>query len=182
MDEIGQILVKLRKGKQLSQEELAAASGVSQATISRLEKQEQTASIKTLAKLARALEVGLLELAPRETLDNGEVADDTFSAFCDNPFCSRNKLLLAPDKTCRVQWDSWQQYRSDAWSEANFCRSCGSELVKECPGCAKRLLDKGGRYCTRCGTKLTARPTQDEWKQITAQLKGSEEEDDDIPF
>ena len=182
MDDIGQILIKLRKHKKLSQEALATTAGVSQATISRLEKQEQTANIKTLAKLARALEVGLSELAPPQTLHNGEVARDGFYAFCENPFCGRNKLLLTPDKTPRVQWESWQQYRSEAWGEANFCRSCGSELVKECAGCGMRLLDKGGRYCTRCGKKLTTRPTEEEWKQIADDLKEQEEDDDDIPF
>lgn len=181
MDEIGQTIIRLRKRKNLSQEELAAAAGVSQPTVSRLEKQEQVASVKTLAKLARALEVALSELVPPETLSSGP-AEDTFYAFCENPLCSRNKLKLV-NKVSTVFWESWQAYRNEDWSDANFCRSCGSDLVKECSSCGKRLVEKGGRYCTRCGKKLTERPTKEDWTQINAQLSGASEDfDDDIPF
>ena len=181
MDDIGPKIARLRKQKSMSQEQLATAAGISQATVSRLEKQEQEASIKTLAKLARALSVGLSELAPPEALRPGDLSDDAFYAFCENPFCARNKLKLA-DKRPTVYWESWQSYRGENWSDVNFCRVCGGDLVKECSSCGFRLTDKGGRFCTRCGKELTERPTEEEWTRIRAQLQPGEDFDDDIPF
>lgn len=182
MDEIGLKITRLRKQKNMSQEQLASAARISQATVSRLEKQEQAASIKTLAKLARALSVGLSELAPPEALRSGDFSDDaTFYAFCENPFCVRNKLKLVNAEPT-VYWESWQSYRSENWSDVNFCRSCGGDLVKECSSCEFRLADKGGRFCTRCGKKLTERPTEEEWTKIKAELQPAGDFDDDIPF
>jgi|SRR5215469_3379926 len=182
MDEIGLKITRLRKQKNMSQEQLASAAGISQATVSRLEKQEQEASVKTLAKLARALSVGLSELAPPQALRSGDQSDDAFYAFCEDPFCVRNKIKLVNEEPT-VYWESWQSYRSENWSDVNFCRACGGDLVKECSSCEFRLADKGGRFCTRCGKRLTERPTKEEWAKITAQLKPvAEDFDDDIPF
>jgi transcriptional regulator with XRE-family HTH domain len=183
MDDVGLIIARWRKRKNLGQEELAAAAGVSQATISRVEKQEQTANIKTLAKIARALGVGLSELVPAESLNSDGDDADSFYAFCENPLCARNKLKLENGNPS-VFWESWQQYRNAAWSEANFCRTCGTELMKECRSCNKRFLEKGGRFCTRCGTENTTRPSEKEWEAIRARLGigKTEEFDDDIPF
>lgn len=55
-------LVKTRKRRALSQEELAAASGVGRATISRLERGETEAHGRTLRKLAAVLEVPVEDL------------------------------------------------------------------------------------------------------------------------
>lgn len=181
MDEIGLKIARLRKQKKLSQEQLASAARVSQATVSRLEKQEQEASIKTLAKLASALSVSLSELASPEALRSGDFPDATFYAFCENPFCARNKFKLVNGEPT-VYWESWQSYLSDNWSDVNFCRSCGGDLVKECSSCEFRLADKGGQFCTRCGKKLTERPTQEEWAKIKAELRSASDFDDDIPF
>lgn len=181
MDEIGQIIGRLRKRKNLSQGELASAAGISQATVSRLEGQEQVANVKTLAKLARALEVSLSELVPPETLSSGEGNGGAFFAFCESPLCVRNKLKLV-DKKPTVYWDSWQAHDNESWSDVNFCRSCGGDLVKECSSCGLRLTDKGGQYCMRCGKELTARPSEEEWKQIRTHLNAADDFDDDIPF
>jgi transcriptional regulator with XRE-family HTH domain len=178
MDHPGIAIARLRKRKKLSQEELAIVADVSQATVSRLEKQEQAASLQTLAKIARALGVGLSELTPTDALSPPDPHEDTYYAFCENPFCSLNRLHTS-DGAPVVTWGSWQSNRTSSWAELNFCRSCGSDLVKECPSCSKRLDESGTRYCTRCGTQITKRPTEDEWKKIRVLLKL---EEDDIPF
>jgi len=172
----------------MSQEDLAKAAGISQATVSRLEKGEQTASVKTLAKLARALGITLTELAPPSTLPPQETPSDTFWGFCDNPFCQRNKFKLDEKKVSTVYWESWQQYSCESWADTNFCKSCGNDLVKECANCEKVLDERNLRFCIRCGKRITSRPTKDEWKTIEAQLKptppveAEEEADDGIPF
>lgn len=178
MDHPGIAIARLRKRKKLSQEELATVADVSQATISRLEKQEQSASVQTLAKIARALEVPLSELTPTEALNHSTFDDDTFYAFCDNPFCQQNKLTSKNGEPY-VTWGSWQSNRVANWAELNFCHSCGGDLIKECPSCSKRLEDSGTRFCTRCGTQITKRPTDEEWKKIKVLLDLPE---DDIPF
>ncbi len=53
---------ELRKLRALSQEELAQASGVGRATISRIERGETGAHGRTLRKLAEILEVDVAEL------------------------------------------------------------------------------------------------------------------------
>lgn len=54
---------KIRESKQMSQEELATAAGVSRTLISGLETQKITnITAKTLIKIANALEVDLIEL------------------------------------------------------------------------------------------------------------------------
>jgi transcriptional regulator with XRE-family HTH domain len=55
-------LKKLRRLRAMSQEELAAESGVGRATISRIERGETGAHGRTLRKLAAALSVGVEEL------------------------------------------------------------------------------------------------------------------------
>jgi transcriptional regulator with XRE-family HTH domain len=178
METMGQKLAALRQEKELSQEALARRAGLSQTTVSRLEKGEQVASTQTLAKLARALGTSLAELVPEDALKAADGDGDTH-AFCPNPFCVRNKLTKK-DGRAVVFWESWQSVSAEKWADVNFCRSCGSDLVKECAGCGKRMAEKGGLYCVRCGEKLTQRPTQDEWKKIREQL--DTEFDDDIPF
>lgn len=53
---------ELRKLRALSQQELAQASGVGRATISRIERGETGAHGRTLRKLATALKVDVAEL------------------------------------------------------------------------------------------------------------------------
>jgi hypothetical protein len=139
------------------------------------------ANVKTLAKLARALGVELSELAPPESLPSNYDYGDSFSAFCEDPFCESNKLKLVNNSPV-VVWDSWQSYPMDKWGDLNFCRSCEGDLIKECSSCGMRLIDRGGRYCTRCGKELHSRPSEDDWKRINVQLKPGEGFDDDIPF
>jgi transcriptional regulator with XRE-family HTH domain len=57
-----QRLKTLRRLRALSQEELAAESGVGRATISRIERGETGAHGRTLRRLAKALGVGVEEL------------------------------------------------------------------------------------------------------------------------
>ena len=62
-------LKMLRRLRALSQEELAEASGVGRATISRIERGETGAHGRTLRRLAAALSVGVEELVRVEAGD-----------------------------------------------------------------------------------------------------------------
>lgn len=65
MDEegrLGRTIRGLRKGRKLSQTELAEGAGVSLMTISRIERGEHDPHIKTLARIARALGVSMLDV------------------------------------------------------------------------------------------------------------------------
>jgi len=61
--QLGQTLASERVRRRLSQEELAAAAGVAQATVSRIERGDRLPSLETLRRLAAAM-----ELAPFVTL------------------------------------------------------------------------------------------------------------------
>ncbi len=185
MDDKGILIAKLRKRQKLSQGELAMRAGVSQATISRLEKQEQEANVTTLAKLARALGVELSQLVPEATLNAEQDGVDSFFAFCENPFCHRNDRKLNEEQKPVVFWNSWQALDNASWSDVNFCRACGGDLVKECTSCNRRITEKNTRFCTRCGKKLSSRPTKAEWLRLEEQVKAAAakpKEEDDIPF
>jgi transcriptional regulator with XRE-family HTH domain len=175
----------LRKKKKFSQARLAELAGVSQATISRLEKEEQKPDLKLLGKIAQALEVELSEIVPEDLLNSllGQTHQEAFYAFCPNPFCERNETGLNKDGTAFVMWKSGQRHHVERYNEVNFCTRCGTDLVKECPSCKRMLEDQGSRYCISCGSKITERPTEEEWKQITETEKAKADEvDDGIPF
>jgi len=55
--EIGQRIVELRKGKSLSQEDLAGATGIDRSFLSEIENGHKNISINTLYRLAEALDV-----------------------------------------------------------------------------------------------------------------------------
>lgn len=57
-------LIKLRKEKGISQEELAQRTGSKQQAISRIEKKEHSPTLKSICALAEALDVEL-QLVPR---------------------------------------------------------------------------------------------------------------------
>jgi ribosome-binding protein aMBF1 (putative translation factor) len=59
-------IVRLRKEKGLSQKELAEKSGNKQQVVSRIEKHEQSPTLKTLCNMANALEVDIM-LVPRNS-------------------------------------------------------------------------------------------------------------------
>ena len=174
-------LAVLRKAKELSQAELAEYIGVSQATISRIENGETQLSLQLAAKLARVLEVDLVDIIPEESLRNltGHVGQEAFYAFCPNPLCVRNKVEKV-DNQVLVTWNSGQRYPSHRYEEVNFCTSCGTALVRECPQCKRLLENPGTWYCMSCGSRITDRPTPDEWAQIRELL--APKDDDDIPF
>jgi transcriptional regulator with XRE-family HTH domain len=163
----GTAVAKLRKKKKLSQEDLAYVAKVSQATISRIEKNEQVGNLQTLGKIAQALGVALSEIVPPEALPPGD-DDKRFFAFCDNAFCDQNYHYVDKDKAPWVRWKSYQSYSPSAWPEVNFCKRCGTGLTKECPSCKTRLHESNINYCTRCGTRISPRPTKDEWERIAA--------------
>lgn len=172
-------LAAIRKEVDLSQAELAKEVGVSQATISRLEKGEYEPDLRLWSKLARALKMDVRELAPEDLFT--EITDlerDYFFAFCPNPFCERNESELKNGIPI-VRWRSSARYPMARFSEVNFCSRCGTELVKDCPGCSRPIEDSDARFCISCGTRITNRPTDEEW----AAIRGSfAPEDDDIPF
>ena len=62
-------LKALRQLRAMSQQELAEASGVGRATISRIERRETGAQGRTLRRLANALGVGVEELVKVEGAD-----------------------------------------------------------------------------------------------------------------
>jgi len=181
MSEPLQALSVFRKRKKLSQAQLAAEAGVSQATISRLEKGEQQVELRTLAKIAKALGVDLRDLVPDSELEAalGQLEQNDFYAFCPNPFCPKNSFELKNGLPA-VYWKSGQKYARERFGEVNFCTRCGEELAKECSSCKRRLEDVGTRYCVSCGRPITSRPTPEEWKRIGEMLNQVKE--DDIPF
>jgi len=71
-------LKNLREKRLITQEELAAASGLAVATVSRLERGKARPSLKTVRRLAKALDVDPLHL--REVLMNGQSMFDVDQA------------------------------------------------------------------------------------------------------
>lgn len=187
---------RLREDRGLKQSELAAKAGISQSTLSRLENTEiRSGGVQIVLKVARALGVTFSELVvgtPMEGLIHDESkSGDSFFAFCPNPFCDLNEPSLNQDGSVRVDWDSSQQFSSSEYEEINYCESCGTELVKECKGCGKRLHRSVSNYCRRCGDPLNRRPTKDEKLLLSKALAKSKSRyesygepvsADDIPF
>lgn len=170
---IGNRITELRKSKwKWSQAELAAKAGVSQATISRIEGLTGPSSkdVRLLAKVAKALDEPLVEILPEgfleETLQIG--AEDTFLAFCPDPFCTANTYGLADDGTASVSWTSKCEYSTAWFDETNFCAACGSDLVKECSNCKRRFGKTIPKFCVNCGNRIRKRPTQEDWENIGA--------------
>lgn len=65
--EVGETLMKARASKAMSQKELAEKSGINQADISRIERGVSNPSIKTLKKLASAMDMTIkLDFVPSE--------------------------------------------------------------------------------------------------------------------
>lgn len=185
-------LATLRDKMNLTQRELAKRVRVSQATISRLESlPEPPPDILLLSKLARNLDTGLQDLAPgielRQLGSDPEQDEEAFFTFCPNPLCRRNKYDLVNGEPM-VYWNSWEGFPVNQYSEINYCGRCGTELVKECPNCQKRLGRKWAPYCVRCGERVSDRPNDKDWEQIRAALqeKASEPAPDssgeEIPF
>jgi transcriptional regulator with XRE-family HTH domain len=177
MDPKPSLIASRRRQKKLSQEGLAQLAGLSQATISRVEKGEGS-TLQVLAKIARALDVPVREIAEESGLQNlfEQSEAEIFYAICPNPFCKKNELILVDGKPA-VSWSSGQFYPMARLQETNFCPSCGTELAKECPSCGKILEEKNARFCIRCGNPIHKRPTPEEWIRI-----GKLFSNDDIPF
>ncbi len=69
-----QAMIDARKNRGMTQEELAKATGISQADISRLEKGTGNPSIKTLQRVARALKMSLkIEFVPYQETKTGKL-------------------------------------------------------------------------------------------------------------
>ncbi|MGD8813792.1 MAG: helix-turn-helix domain-containing protein [Anaerolineales bacterium] len=156
-----------RKELKLSQEELAQMVGVSQATISRIEKGEYAPSLQMLIKIARALNIDIREAIPEGLMNDVSTHEDmnTFMTICPNPLCDSNDFYREDGKDF-VLWKSWQQHGIDQFEEINFCEVCGIDLIKGCPSCGRKLEKKGARFCITCGTNLHNRPTPEEWTEI----------------
>lgn len=170
----------LRKDHHLSQAELAEKVGVSQSTISRIEKGDLEPDLRVLSKIARELGITVKDMISKETVAEilGQQGQESFYAFCPNPFCDLNKL----DKkngSPRVSWSSGNRYASWQFNEINYCAHCGTDLVKECPSCGRQFEEPNTRFCVTCGIQITDRPTEEEWEKIRAILNEGE---DDIPF
>jgi DNA-binding XRE family transcriptional regulator len=183
MDHFGRQLSELRKQASRSQADLASAIGVSQATISRLEAAESCPTdIRLLSKIAKALNEPLNALVPEQFLEQllPNFYGETFSAFCPNPFCDLNAHGLDATGAVAVSWKSWDKYDSSRFDEVNFCHRCGTELVKDCPSCKHRFDQKSAQFCMTCGTRITSRPTAEEWKKLHEIHEAQRESD--IPF
>lgn len=165
----GETISALRKGQDMSQQELAGKAELSQATVSRLESLEEFPSdLKLLSKLARALSQPLAEFLPESFADEffPTNREDNFHAFCPNPFCSRNTNGRNQNGSVFVQWASNSNYSSLEYDAINFCGTCGIELVKECSNCGRRIGSGLPSYCVSCGNEISDRPTRQEWKKI----------------
>ncbi len=176
-------IIELRKEKKISQNKLAKEVGVSQATISRIETGDFEPSLQILAKIARYFQIGLRELVTEERLealiDTGLV--DYLYAFCANPFCDSNELYRKDGEPV-VSWKSSKSYDANRYDEINFCPQCGSDLIKECPNCGRRLEEGYATYCIRCGEEIVDRPNEEEWERIRKILDTREETEDEIQF
>ena len=77
------LIKKYRKAKGLSQQDLAAKAGVSRIAIVRYENQQQTPSLQSLSKIAKALDVSVAKLMDRETkiniIEKDRLFDDVIS-------------------------------------------------------------------------------------------------------
>ena len=183
MASFGEMLAELRRQRDLSQDQLAKLAGLSQASISRLESSGETPSdVRILRKLATALQEDLSLLLPERFVEEVEASrDQRFTAFCPNPLCDRNDIEKRDGKPY-VVWRSKEIFDPDAFDDFNYCGACGTELVKDCPKCGRRIgLYRGLRFCITCGERLTDRPTPAEWVDIEKRL-GLRISEDDIPF
>jgi DNA-binding XRE family transcriptional regulator len=188
MQHFGSSLAELRKARKLSQAEMAAQAGVSQATVSRLEASEKhPTDVRLLAKLAKALETPLSELLPAGS-DLPFRYGEQFYAFCPNPFCSLNRTGIDKEGVPFVSWTSTTSYPSNEFDEVNYCATCGTELVKDCPSCKRRFDQQRTNYCVTCGERVSDHPTEEEWARIRANTpkRNATEEptaaEEDIPF
>ena len=170
MNAFGEQLSALRKERSISQAAIADQVGVSQATISRLESLSMPPSdTRLIAKLSRSLGVRVSELLSESSLQDlwGEAPDESFVAFCPNPFCKRNVHYVdADDGSLTVRWDSSERYLASQYDEFNFCGECGEDLVKECPSCRRRMDTDRLRFCVTCGSRICERPTDAEWVRL----------------
>lgn len=173
----------LRKEKEISQETLANAIGVSQATISRIESGDAYPSLQILAKIARFFHLELRDIVSEGRLN--EIFEtqglDAIYAFCPNPFCDSNEFFRN-DGEPWIRWKSGKSYPTERYDEINFCSRCGTSLIKECQSCGKPVEESGARFCIRCGEKIVDRPTNDEWEKIRNILDSRGPSVDDIPF
>lgn len=193
MERLARRIVSLRRRAGISQAELAEKAGTSQPTISRLERaKDPSPDARLLSRIADSLDVAVTDLVPQDLLEKLVPVDhsSTFYAFCPNPFCEANRIGLAKNGKPTLWWSSGSHYDIDRFGEINFCSKCGTQLVKECPSCKKKLRESGSRYCQTCGTKVTDRPTEDDWNRIHIIAKGTTStstdfepiDEDDIPF
>lgn len=74
---LGRRIRELRKGRKMSQAELAEAAGVALMTISRLERGEHDPHVGTLTRIARGLGVPFIELMRSAGYFGNEDADGT---------------------------------------------------------------------------------------------------------
>jgi len=171
----GERVAELREQKKMPQRELARLAGVSQASVSRLESLiEPPLDIPLLSKISRAFGIALPELAPElqdrlQSLEQ-QSENDVFCVFCPNPFCQKNHHTLQ-NGVPSISWKSFESIAAAEFEEVNFCASCGEALVKQCPNCSRRMGNKLTRFCVRCGSKMTERPSKDEWSAIVNRLK-----------
>jgi transcriptional regulator with XRE-family HTH domain len=179
MIQFGKQIADLRKKRELSQAQLATAAGVSQATISRLESADECPTdFRLLSKISKALEEPLAELLPPGYLQEALVStgEQVFAAYCPNPLCEENKHGIGRNGEPFIEWSSSQMYAMALFGEINYCDSCGTELVKECPNCKRRFAKNATQFCRTCGERVCERPTQEEWNIIKSM------HDNPIPF
>jgi transcriptional regulator with XRE-family HTH domain len=175
-ESIGSRIAKARLALKLSQLELAGALGVSQATISRLESSDEyPKDIRLLAKVARELEIPIAEVFPQGLFEGTDAAP--FFVFCPNPLCGGNDRTMR-DGSPTLSYKA-AKHSAREFDKANYCKLCGTELVKDCPACGRRFTDGISKFCETCGQKIFPEILEDQWEQIR---KLAAPHDDDIPF
>src|SRR5262249_35147453 len=144
----------------------------SQATVSRIESADESPTdLRLLGRIGRLLNLPVSELFPDSANQSPEFTNGRFLAFCPNPFCRSNKYSRSKDGGAQVHWESKREYINELFEDTNNCSFCGTDLVKECPSCKKRLRRSGQDYCMACGTQIFDRPTHAEWEKIRKLLE-----------
>ena len=116
--QLGQALASERVRRRLSQQELAAAAGVAQATVSRIERGDRLPSLETLRRLAAAM-----ELAPFVTLR--PTWADVDSAL--------DQLSALPLQVRCKPWDHWLAKAAEGHA------ACGLAVTGELGALVQRL-------------------------------------------
>lgn len=174
MSIVGKRITEARTSAKLSQAKLAKRVGVSQATLSRLEKSESDPSdFRLLVNIAKALSIPVASLVEGTPLAASpeENREGQFLAICVNLLCPRNEVERLKDGRIRFKYTAEQMHPLSEFGEIHFCGACGRSLLKECPNCQAKVKENTQRYCVRCGHALLPLPSDEIIKKIQGEFR-----------